>query len=125
MTTSTHTLAQSLLNAFMAKDKARVLAAFTDDGVLIDPHYPQPVMQGKDAIGAGLDFGFGFIQQPGFAVRKTWADETSCVVEVDTHHTFINGTEAQFPQIFVFEFAGGLISRLQSYVPYPPPAPPA
>lgn len=117
--------AQALLDAFIAKDKAAILAAFADDGVMIDPHYPQPAMQGKDAISAGLDFSLGFIQQPGFTVRNRWENGTSCVLETDTHHTFINGTEAQFPQVFVFEFAGDLIQRLQAYVPYPPPAPPA
>ena len=116
-------LAESLLNGFMARDKARILACFAPNGLLIDPHYPQPAMQGHEAIAAGLDFAFGMLAQPGFTVRHAWQDETSCVLEVDTHHTFVTGQVAQFPQVFVFEFAGELIARVQSYVPYPPPAP--
>ena len=123
MTASPRELAQALLDAFMAKDKARILALFAADGALIDPHYPQPVMQGKDAVAAGLDFGLGFIQQPCFTVRKAWQDDVSCVLEVDTFHTFVNGEQARFPQVFVFDFYGELIRRVQAYVPYPPPAP--
>ena len=123
MTTPPRALAQALLDAFMAKDKARILAAFAADGLLIDPHYPQPAMQGQDAIAAGLDFALGFIQQPGFMVRKAWQDDASCVLEVDTSHTFVNGQQAQFPQVFVFDFDGELIRRFQAYAPYPPPAP--
>jgi ketosteroid isomerase-like protein len=118
-------LARSFLDAFVAKDRDTVLAAFADDGLMVDPHYPQPVMQGKEAIAAGLDAMLGFIQQPGLVVRKAWEDETSCVLETETHHVFVDGNEAHFPQVFVFEFSGDQIRRLQAYVPYPPPAPPA
>ena len=42
---------------------------------------------------------------------------------MDTHHVFADGTVRDFPQVFVAEFdADGLLRRLRSYPPYPPPA---
>ena len=119
-------LMTAVLAAFMEKDKEAVLALFADDGALIDPHYPQPVMQGKAAIGAGLDSAFAQLAQPGFVVRHTWLDGESGVMEVDTHHVlYMNDIHLDFPQVFVVETTGGqFITRMQSYCPYPPPAMP-
>ena len=48
--TSISQLTQGLIAAFEAKDLPAALAFFADDAVVIDPHYPQPVMKGKAAI---------------------------------------------------------------------------
>jgi ketosteroid isomerase-like protein len=110
-----------VLGAFERKDMDGVLASFADDGVLFDVHYPSPLMQGKDAIRAGMENAFGMLKQPGFTMRNVWEGENNCAVEVDTHHVLQNGMEINFPQVFIMEARDGLITRLQSYVPYPPP----
>jgi ketosteroid isomerase-like protein len=120
-------LVERVLRTFESKDIDAILSCFADDAVFFDPHYPSPMMPGKEAMRQGFQIAFGMIKQPGFAIRKMWADDNSCAVEVDTHHTFINGTTAHFPQVFIMEARGGLLTRLQAYAPYPhpPPAAPA
>ena len=118
-------LIAGLLRAFERKDLDAVLGYFAEDALVYDPHYPTPTMQGKEAIRQGFGWGLDMIQQPGFAIRNAWTKDTSGVVEVDTHHVFPNGSEARFPQVFVFETRDGQVTRLQAYEPYPPPAPPA
>jgi ketosteroid isomerase-like protein len=121
----TRDIMAAALQALTAKDKAGFLALLADDAVFIDPHYPQPAMQGKAAISEGLDFSFGMLAQPGFSIRHLWQDGDSGAMEVDTHHRLVTGQELHFPQVFVVETRAGLITRVQTYVPYPPPAAPA
>jgi imidazoleglycerol phosphate dehydratase HisB len=80
-------------------------------------------MHGKAAIQQGVTFAFGMLKQPGFTIRHFWTMENTGAVEVDTHHVLENGAEVQFPQVFVFEIRDDLLSRFQSYAPYPPPQP--
>lgn len=116
---------QEVLTKFEAKDVEGVVALFAPDGALIDPHYPQPMMQGHEAIRDGLEDAFMRLEQPGFTIRSAWLDQESGVMEVATHHRLMGGIELDFPQVFVVEVQDGLIKRMQSYVPYPPPAMPA
>ena len=106
---------------FAAKDLEKVMAAFADDAVVFDPHYPVPEMKGKAAIRQGFEWGLGNMEKACFAIRNFWAGENNAVVEIDTHHIFKGGMELKFPQVFVIEERDGLVTRLQSYVPYPPP----
>lgn len=112
---------EQLFAAFAAKDLDAVLALFADEAVMFDPHYPTPLMPGKAAIRSGLEWAFGALQQPGLTIRNFWAGENNAAVEVDTHHVMPGGMELNFPQAFVLEWRDGLITRLQAYVPYPPP----
>ncbi len=116
---------EQLFAAFAAKDLDTVMALFAEDAVVFDPHYPTPLMPGKGAIRSGFEWAFGTLQQPGFTIRNFWAGENSAAVEVDTQHVMLGGLELNFPQAFVLEWRDGLISRLQAYVPYPPPPMPA
>ena len=122
MTTTTKTQIKEMLDAFEAKDAAAFLNHFAEDAILFDPHYPEPEMQGKAAIRNGLSFAFNMISRPGFHLENFWTDGRTGAVEVQTHHIFQDGNEARFPQVFVFEMQNNLLTRLQSYVPYPPPA---
>lgn len=110
------------LDAVTAKNADAVLAAFTDDGVLIDPHYPDPEMRGKAAIAAGLEFGFGSMKTFGFDERRYFLspDGTSLVVHCLCHHVLQGGRPLTFPQVFVVETRDGLISRWQAFEPYGP-----
>lgn len=114
------TYIESVFAAVAAKDLEKVMAAFADDALLYDPHYPQPEMRGKAAIRRGLEWGRSSMQKFGFPIRNCWIDGDKAVIEVDTHHVLQGGMELKFPQIFVIETRDGLVTRLQSYVPYPP-----
>ncbi|MGE5221049.1 MAG: nuclear transport factor 2 family protein [Omnitrophica WOR_2 bacterium] len=109
-----------LMNAFAAKNLEQVLSFFKEDALVYDPHYPIPEMRGKAAIRRGLEWGLGNMEKPGFQIRNCWLDGDKAVVEVDTDHIFKGGMRLKFPQVFVIEARDGLITRLQSYVPYPP-----
>ena len=122
MSSNNQELVERLLSAFEAKDLEAALACFADDAVLFDPHYPTPEMRGKASIREGFEFIFGIVEQPGFTIRRFWTGGHDGALEVDTHHVLADGTEARFPQVFVFEAGDGLIQRLQAYTPYPPPA---
>jgi ketosteroid isomerase-like protein len=106
--------------AFEAKDIEKVMALFTDDAVVIDPHYAVVRMKGKAAIREGLAGAFRDLAQPGFTLVNFWANEQSCAVEMDTHHRLSNGREIKFPQVFIVEMRDGLVTRLQAYEPYGP-----
>jgi DNA-binding SARP family transcriptional activator/ketosteroid isomerase-like protein len=120
-----HRRVAQALEVCHASDLEAALACFADDALLFDPHYPTPEMRGKAAIRGGFEFIFGIVKQPGFTIRHFWTGDQDGALEVDTHHVLADGTEVRFPQVFVFEIGDGLIRRLQAYVPYPPPAPPA
>ena len=112
---------QGLMDAFTAKDMNAMLHYFAEDVVLIDPHYPFPEMRGKAAITTAMEWAFGNMEKPGFRIKHIWIENGNGAVEVDTHHVFRGGMVLRFPQVFVFESRDGLITRLQSFVPYPPP----
>jgi len=114
------TLIDNLIAAFEAKDLEQVLSFFSESALVYDPHYPVPEMKGKAAIRQGFEWGLNNLKKPGFHIRNYWLNSDKAVVEVDTHHIFKGGMEFKFPQVFVIETEEGLITRLQSYVPYPP-----
>ena len=110
------------LRLFEKRDADAVAARFAPGGVFIDPHYQPPLITGREAIREALAGMFGFLTQPGFAVRHTFAGTgNSAAVEVDTHHVLADGSTVDHPQVFVGEVdADGLLVRLQSYTPHPP-----
>lgn len=127
MTSPAVTAIVEALRRFEKRDTDSIAASFAADGVFIDPHYPPPIgpaVAGREAIRGAVAGVFGVIQQPGFTVRHAfWSDNPSVAsVEVDTHHRMTDGTTVAFPQVFVGEIdPAGLLLRLQSYLPYPPP----
>jgi ketosteroid isomerase-like protein len=114
-------LFHGLLDAFMAKDLDTVLALFADDAVLIDPHYPEPRMEGRAAIERGLRWGLASLEKPGFAIRNSAINGDIGFFEVDTKHKLKIGMTIAFDQVFVMEARDGKITRLQAYEPYPAP----
>ncbi|NWJ48413.1 MAG: nuclear transport factor 2 family protein [Chloroflexi bacterium] len=112
--------ATRLLAAFENKDLQTILAAFAEDGILIDPHYPQVEMRGKAAIERGIKWGLGSLEKPGFKILRHWVNGESATFEVATHHIIRGPIKANFSQIFVVESRNGLITRLQSYPNYGP-----
>lgn len=114
-------LIDRVIDAFLEKDIEAVLSHFHEDGVLLDPHYPNPEMHGKQAIRAGLTWGYGNLVKPGFKIVNCWIDGDKAAIEVDTHHIFKGGMEVRFLQVFIIETHDEKIDRIQSFVPYPPP----
>ena len=122
MTTTTKTQVEAMLKAFEAKDTEALLDYFAEDSIFFDPHYPEPQMQGKAAIKQGFEHAFSIIAKPGFQLRNFWGNGRTAAAEVDTHHILQDGSEIRFPQVFILEMQDDLLTRLQCYVPYPPPA---
>ena len=129
MTSPAVTAVVEALRQFEKRDADGVVERFAPDGTFIDPHYPPPIgpaITGREAIHGAVSWVFTLIQQPEFTVRHAFssADHPGvAAVEVDTQHTFADGTRHEFPQVFVGEIdSDGLLRRLQSYLPYPPPA---
>jgi ketosteroid isomerase-like protein len=117
----TREFAEKTFALFGSKDIESVMACFAEDALLYDPHYPVSTMKGKKAIRQGFEWAFGSMEKPGFGIRHFWSDGECAAVELDTHHVFKGGMELKFPQVFIMEAKDGLITRLQSYVPYAPP----
>jgi hypothetical protein len=120
-----------VLDRFEARDVDGVVALFAAGGTFSDPHYPPPfgpTMTGHDAIREGIAWGLGMLERPGFSVRHDLTGEPSdriAAAEVDTNHVMYGGMVLTFPQVFVAEVDDdGLLVRMQSYTPYPPPLPP-
>jgi len=117
---------EAVLRAVEAQDLDRVLTAFTDDAVLIDPHYPVVRMEGRAAIADGLTWAFAGMERMGFEIDRFMAsaDGNSAAVEVSTHHVLkMGGRHLDFPQVFVLDFAGEQVRRMQAYEPYGPGGP--
>lgn len=109
---------ENVFAIFEAKDADAFMALFADDAIVRDPHYPNPEMQGKEAIRKGLEWAMGNMEQPGFTIRNLWIDSDKAAVEVDTNHLFKGGMKLETDQVFVVEMQDGLITRLQAYLPY-------
>ena len=115
------TLIEQLFSRMMARDREGMLDLFTDDATVYDPHYPIPMMVGKDAIEQGLRWGLANIAEPGFSIQKVWLQDGDGVAETHTFHTLKGGIKLDFEQVFFFECRAGKITRLRAFVPYPPP----
>ncbi|HEY8598949.1 MAG TPA: nuclear transport factor 2 family protein [Thermomicrobiales bacterium] len=122
MAESLRGLAERLFDAVEAKDLDGVLALFTEDGLLFDPHYPTPQMIGKSAITAGLQWGFGTMKTFGFTIENFYFgdDGQSAAAEVASAHVLKAGMRLNFPQAFFFEVRDGKFTRVQAYEPYGP-----
>ena len=122
MSTPLRALIERNFAAVEAKDLEAVLQSFAEDAVLIDPHYPSPVMVGKEAITDGLHWAFRGMKHFGFTIVSygEWAEGQRAAVEMATHHVLQTGMHLQFPQAFFIDARNDLITRLQAYEPYGP-----
>jgi ketosteroid isomerase-like protein len=112
---------QSVFDALARRDKAAVLAAFAEDAVLFDPHYPKPEMKGQAEISAGLDWGLSGMKSFGFRIVNFFtSDEGKAAFEVDTFHVLKIGVKLNFPQVFITEMKDGKFTAMRAYEPYGP-----
>ena len=92
---------EDVLTAFEDRDPVAASDVYAEDGVFIDPHYPEPEYRGREEIREALEWALeNIVEQPGLTIRNVWEDDGTFAVEVDTHHTMKDGTEAEFPQVF-------------------------
>jgi ketosteroid isomerase-like protein len=122
MSTPLRAFVEQAFAAVEAKNLQATLQYFAEDAVLIDPHYPSPVMVGKAAITDGLRWGFGGMKQFDFKIVNYFEsmDGQQAAVEIATHHVLQNGRHLQFPQAFFIDVQNNLITRMQAYEPYGP-----
>jgi uncharacterized protein (TIGR02246 family) len=119
---SLHNLVMHTFATIEAKDLNAMINLFADDAVLIDPHFPAQRLQGKKAIARGFREAMDGMQSFGYTIVHYCEsqDEQCAMVETATHHVIKYGSKLNFPQVFVFEVANGLITRMQAYEPYGP-----
>jgi ketosteroid isomerase-like protein len=122
MTETLRQLVDRDLAAIENRDVDGVLACFAPHGELIDPHYPHPHMRGHAQIRYGLDWVLAGMQSMSFEVRGFFesADGTSAVAEAASRHVQTGGRVLEFTQLFIVDTADGLITRMESYLPYGP-----
>ncbi len=114
---------EGVLTAFEDRDTAAASAFWAEDGVFIDPHYPESEYRGPDEVREALDWALeNVVEQPGLTIRNTWEDDGAFAIEVETHHVAHDGTDLEFPQVFIIEGENGHITRWRSYLPFPPSA---
>jgi uncharacterized protein (TIGR02246 family) len=123
MTTESNTRdrIETALKAFENRDAAAAASAYAENGVFVDPHYPEPEYRGREAIREALEWALAnAVERPGFTVRNVVEEGDACAVEVDTHHVATDGSEREFPQVFVVEGGPDGIARWRTYLPFPP-----
>lgn len=114
---------EDVLAAFEERDPASAAEMWAEDGVFIDPHYPEPEYRGPREVREALEWALeNVVEQPGLAIRDMWGDGGTVAVEVETHHVTHDGTVREFPQVFVVEGDRGWVTRWQAYLPFPPPS---
>lgn len=112
-----------IFEAWEDKDPVTPAEYWAEDGVYIDPHYPADAYEGPEAVQRALRSGLEeSIEQPRLTVRNVWSEGESFVVEVRSHHTMKDGSEVDYPQVFVIEADEGSITRWRSYLPFSRPS---
>lgn len=118
---STRDLIETTLLALENKDAVAAASTYAEDGVFIDPRYPESEYSGRETILRAFEWALtNFMEQPGFRVRTVVVEGDTCAVEVDTHHVATDGSEWEFPQVFVVDGGPGGISRWRTYLPFAP-----
>lgn len=113
---------EDVLRAFEERDAVAASEVYAEDGVFIDPHYPEAEYRGPAEVREALEWALeNIVDRPGLTIRNVWEDDKTFAVEVDTHHTMKDGREVDFPQVFIIESEDGQVTRWQSYLPFPPP----
>jgi ketosteroid isomerase-like protein len=120
--TAIHDLVRRAFATLQAKDLETLMQLFADGAVVLDPHFPTPLMQGKATIRKGFGEAMSGMRSFGYTIVNYFESENGqgAAVEKATHHALKQGMERNFPQVFIFEVADEHITRLQAYEPYGP-----
>ncbi|HVF13199.1 MAG TPA: nuclear transport factor 2 family protein [Acidimicrobiales bacterium] len=112
------------------RDIDGVVDTLAEQGVFFDPHYPPPIgphVEGRDAFRRAIEWAYSALDSFEFEVVNVFDNPdrpTLGAVEVVAHHRLAGGPAINVPQVFVAELdRDGRLLRLQSFCPYPPPAP--
>jgi len=112
---------ESALKAFESRDTAAAASAYAEDGVFIDPRYPAVEYRGRESIREAFEWALtNVVDHAEFSVRNAVGTGDDYAIEVDTHYVAKDGTEREYPQVFVVEGSEAGITRWQTYLPFPP-----
>jgi ketosteroid isomerase-like protein len=109
---------EALLDAFNAHDVDAIMAFFTEDCVFDMPRGPAPGgrrLIGKEQVRAGVQARFDGIPDIRYADDRHWVCGDRGVSEWTIRGTQANGEPIEVRGCDLFEFAGGRISRKDSY----------
>lgn len=113
---------EAALTGMENRDAEAATAFYADDGVFIDPLYPEPEYRGPEEIRAAVEWVLeNVVEQPNFTIQNVCEHDGTFAVEVDSHHIAHDGSARDFQQVFMIESANGEVTRWQTYLPYPPP----
>ena len=122
MTTISQRDFETAMRTFENQQFDAAVGAFAEDGIFIDPHYPEPESRGHETIKGAFEWVFDHvIDNVDLTIQHFWMEELSCVAEVATRQVMKDGSEHEFSQVFVAEFNDTKhLTRLQAYLPYGP-----
>ena len=109
---------QRLLDAFNAHDVDAIMAFFTEDCVMDMPRGPAPGgrrLVGKEQVREGIQSRFDGIPDIRYTDDRHWACEDRGVSEWTIRGTQRTGEPIEVRGCDLFEFAGGKISRKDSF----------
>jgi ketosteroid isomerase-like protein len=120
--TAIHDLVRRTFATLQAKDLETLMQLFADGAIVLDPHFPTQLMQGKATIRKGFGEAMSGMRSFGYTIVNYFESENGqgAAVETATHHVLKQGVERNFPQVFIFVVADEHITRLQAYEPYGP-----
>jgi steroid delta-isomerase len=103
------------VKAIESRDRAALLACFTEDVVQVDP-YPSPPNVGKEAVGAFFDQTWTLAERIEFVVGRTIIGGDRGVFPFTTRST-VGGTVVEVDAVDVMAFADdGRIQEITAYV---------
>lgn len=112
---------EAIFKSFERKDLNEIMDHFSDDAILIDPHYPIPKMIGKKMITKGLTWGLKTLVSARFKTENFWISGNEGAIRLKTNHVLKGGKELDTIQVFLFTLnQEKKITYLQSFVPYRP-----
>ncbi len=115
---STTSVLHAFLDAFNRHDVDAIMACFTDDCVLDMPRGPGPGgrrLVGTEQVRAGIQSRFDGIPDVHYGDDRHWCCGDRGVSEWTLRGTQRSGEQIEVRGCDLFEFAGGKISRKDSY----------
>lgn len=110
---------ETVLKAFEKGDAVAAASAYAEDGVYIDPRYPEFEYHGREAIREAFEWALTTIlDPPEYEVRHYLESHEACAIEVENHGE-TDRPASTYPQVFFVEVGQAGITRWQTYLPNP------
>lgn len=112
---------ETALKALEKRDAVAAASTFAEDGEFVHPQYPDSRYTGRETIRRALEWALAnVVDHPRFTIRYFLARGGTCAVEVETRYVAKDGTDVEYPQVFLVEVGEEGITRWRSYLPFPP-----